>query len=197
MQKEELGVLTRSQKILASKVGMFSVESQSKIKNANYSDSEIYVAKKLGGTLTEMFGDTPIKKELGVTNIDDNMINKDMMVDALKVEFAADAADIGVKAAKFANILDAANADASILNGEIEVRVDGELVMENMPLANFFAVASTTFADDKGSRYVRLQSPILFLKGQRLEVAIRAAGGFTAANNYLKVTFSGVSFRQR
>lgn len=190
------GALSRSQRVLATKVGEFGEDLKAKVSRgkATVVDMSLYIAAKLGaaGSTTELLLNAP-DASVGVTNLSNGKLpsGTGFLLTGIQVEFGANAANVAVDAIKYANVT--ADADSAFANGELEVLADGEQIVSKLPVSRCIATGEAGAVDAKGSRVYPLEAPKFFKPNASIDINHRSASGgaYAAAHNYIKVTLIG------
>lgn len=190
--------LTRGQAIFAQKANELSAETLRGLKRGDLQvvDGERYIAALAAGAsgTQELLQAAP-NAAIGITNLNDGKMpsNANMLLEALKVEFANHATIALPDNVEYRNIMDAATLPSAFQNGELEIMADGRIIVPSTPMAKFFAVGPASFADNKGARVVKLAAPKMIPAGARIQINWRkpSNGALAAANNFIKVTLIG------
>lgn len=191
--------LTRGQAIFAQKVNELPAQSVRDLKsgNAQIVDGERYIAAQASGAsgTQELLQNAP-NAAIGISNLDEGKMptNANLLVEAIKVEFANHATSVNADGVEYRNIFDAASLPSAFQNGELEIMADGRVIVPSTPMAKFFAVGPASFADEKGARVVSLNAPKMIPAGARVQINWRKPtnGALSAAgNDFIKVTLIG------
>ncbi|MFA5670487.1 MAG: hypothetical protein WC967_14705 [Balneolaceae bacterium] len=191
--------LTRGQAIFAQKVNELPAESIRGLKSGALQvvDGERYIAAQASGgsTTQELLQNAP-NSAIGITNLNDGKMpsNANMLLEALKVEFANHATSTDADDVEYRNIMDSASLPSAFQNGELEIMADGRVIVPSTPMAKFFAVGPASFADSTGARVVKLKAPKMIPASARIQINWRkpANGSLSASgNDFIKVTLIG------
>lgn len=189
---------TRSQKIAAVKANELSVNDKQRITNgqAKMTRGFLYLAKQItaaSGT-DELLNEPPVKR-VGVTNFEDGAVPKNMnlLVDTIILE-VANAAGTNVDAASYSNVHDDGTLPSAIANAEVEITVDGKVILPATPAIEFFAQGGAAEITATGRRKVQLSNPEWVKAGQMPQITLRKPGNgalYAADNTFLRVTLEG------